>query len=244
MAPCPSSSYLIDITLPFSERLPVWPGDVPVQIRRTTDVSTVSELRMSSHVGTHLDAPAHFLPQGRTVEQLPLETLIGPAWLADVGDAGLSPRKTLDRAGIPAGVERLLLKTMNSASRPQPQPICRCYRRCRADDPFDTDFVAIDQSAARWLLDRHIPLVGIDGPSIELYRNIGFPGPPPAARRRCDHRGEPALAGRLARILSPDLPAAALRGRRRRARARRPRNHLTTRGASACQNYAGCSPLL
>ena len=163
------SSCLIDITLPFSERLPVWPGDAPVQIHRTTDVATVSELRLSSHVGTHLDAPAHFLPQGRTVEQLRLETLIGPAWLADVGDASPVTAQVLDQAGIPAGVERLLLKTMNSTAD-------RALREDDADRmPFDTGFVAIDQGAARWLLDRRFQLIGIDAPSIEPYGTSDFP---------------------------------------------------------------------
>jgi arylformamidase len=153
--------HLIDITLPFTERLPVWPGDARVQIERTTDVATVSELRMSSHVGTHLDAPAHFFPQGRTVEQIPLETLIGPCWVADVSRAKVIASETLEQARIPAGVERLLLRTGNSGHA--------------LSSAFDKYYVALDASAGGWLLSRHIQLLGVDGPSADLFTAHDYP---------------------------------------------------------------------
>jgi arylformamidase len=168
-------SCLIDITLPISERLPVWPGDAPVEIHRTTHVVTISEFRMSSHVGTHLDAPAHFLATGRTVDQVPLEALIGPAWLVDTGEAKLVTAETLDRAGIPSSVERLLVKTMNSrlgALKVAAGPARPAGSQERA--PFDEGFVALDSSAARWLLDHRVRLVGIDAPSIEPFKSTDF----------------------------------------------------------------------
>ncbi len=149
-------SRLIDVTLPFSERLPVWPGDPPVHILRSTGAATVSELRMSSHVGTHLDAPAHLFPQGRTVDQLPLETLIGPAWVAACDTAGAITAVELDRAGIPAGVERLLIRTRNSIA-------------AAASAAFDEGFAGLDSTAGAWLLDRRIRLVGVDGPSVDPF---------------------------------------------------------------------------
>jgi arylformamidase len=156
-------SRLIDITLPFSERLPAWPGDAAVQILRSTGVATVSELRMSSHVGTHLDAPAHFFPQGRSVDQLPLETLIGPAWVVGFDTAATITADDLDGAGIPAGVERLLLRTRNSAVAPTPSTA------------FNEDFVGLDSTAGDWLLSRHIQLAGIDGPSVDPFASGDFP---------------------------------------------------------------------
>lgn len=163
------STRLIDITLPFSERLSIWPGDVPVQIRQTRDVSMVSELRFSSHVGTHLDAPLHFVPGGATVDQLALDVLIGPAWVADMGHAPILTGELLERARIPEHVERLLLKTENSP---------RVSARMATGEgrvPFDEAFVALDRSAGKWLLDRHIRLVGLDGPSIDAFNSTGFP---------------------------------------------------------------------
>ena len=163
------SGRLIDITLPFSERLPAWPGDVPVQIRQERGNSMVSELRLSSHAGTHLDAPLHFVEGGAAVDGLALDVLIGPAWLADLGNTPIITGEQLERSGIPAGVERLLLKTQNSA---------RMSRRLAsrpAPIPFDEAFVALDKTAGQWLLDRRIRLVGLDGPSIDEYATPDYP---------------------------------------------------------------------
>lgn len=159
---------LSDITLPFSERLPVWPGDAPVRIARTTAFVTISELSMSSHAGSHLDAPAHFIPQGRTVDQLDLATLIGPAWVCDCTGVSVITAEALDRSRIPEGVQRLLFRTINS-ERPwldsDEEPAGG------GQIPFNTGFVALDESAARWLLTRDIKLVGVDGPSVDLYES-------------------------------------------------------------------------
>ncbi len=156
-------SVYFDITLPFSDQLAVWPGDTPVTINRSTGVSTVSELRMSSHVGTHIDAPAHFLPQGATVDQLPLDVLIGPAWVAHIPSVGLVTAELLDRCHLSPGVQRLLLRTDNSPSEPQNQT------SREGAMPFDPSYVALDRAAGEWLLAKGIRLVGIDGPSVDPF---------------------------------------------------------------------------
>jgi len=97
---------IIDVSVPLGPDLPVWPGDPPVEIRPVSSVESdgvaVSEIRMSSHAGTHLDAPAHFVAGAATVDQLPLDALVGPATVVDAA-AGL--------ADIPDGCDRLLLRT-------------------------------------------------------------------------------------------------------------------------------------
>jgi arylformamidase len=162
-------THLIDITLPFSERLSVWPGDVPVRIRQERTVSMVSELTFSSHVGTHLDAPLHFVENGATVDQLRLDVLIGPAWLADMGDCSLITAELLELARIPQGVERLLLKTQNSAR------VAHLMATVQGQVPFDETFISLDRGAGQWLVDRGIRLVGIDGPSVDPYGTPDFP---------------------------------------------------------------------
>lgn len=151
----------IDITLPFSERLPVWPGDVHVRVTSTTNVSTVSELVMSSHAGTHLDAPAHFLRQGRTVDELPLDDLIGPVWVADLTGNGVVTAESLDRCAVPLDVERLIVKA--NPSQPDNNGI------------FNEHFISLDTSAAEWLLARRIRLVGLDAPSVDPFGTPDFP---------------------------------------------------------------------
>lgn len=164
----PNTPVYLDVTVPFSEQLAVWPGDVPVTVNRSTGIATVSELRMSSHVGTHVDAPAHFIPRGSSVDQLPLDVLIGPAWVAYIPGTTLITAELLDRCNIPAGVRRLLLRTNNS--------LPKLLGRIAPDGvtPFDTNYTAFDPAAGEWLLARGIRLIGIDGPSVDPFHSDAF----------------------------------------------------------------------
>ncbi len=161
--------HIFDISQTLSERIPVWPGDPMVEVvslREATPEqeasadppSFVSRLSLSTHAGTHVDPPAHFLPGAPTVDAMSLDTLIGPAWVAAVDGPGPITAEQLEAAGIPAGTTRLLLRTENSE---------------RSHATFDRAFVAIDVDAARWLLARGVRLVGIDGPSIEPFAAPG-----------------------------------------------------------------------
>lgn len=157
---------IYDLTLPISPHLAVWPGDPPVEIVREMDAAhgdpfTLTRLNISAHTGTHMDAPRHFFPTGLAIDQLPLDGLMGRAWVAEVGagktgEQGLVTAVTLDNLAIPKDVTRLLLKTANSKHWTRP-----------LTPTFDPDFVALDTSAARWLVERGIQLVGIDYLSIE-----------------------------------------------------------------------------
>src|SRR5258708_24037685 len=109
---------LMDITAPLSSRAPVYPGDPPFEIEPTHRISAgapynVSRLALGTHAGTHVDAPFHFEPDGATVDQLPLDVLIGRARVVDVGE-----RDVIDRAALAAidlrGVSRVLFKTRAS----------------------------------------------------------------------------------------------------------------------------------
>lgn len=73
----------IDLTHPVATGMPVYPGDPEVRIDRALSVAEdgveVASLALGSHSGTHLDAPSHSIPGGRTVDELPLEWLSGAA---------------------------------------------------------------------------------------------------------------------------------------------------------------------
>ena len=58
---------LYDISLPIQAQLPTWPGDPRVELERLASIAdgsdaNVSSLSSSVHMGTHVDAPFHFLP--------------------------------------------------------------------------------------------------------------------------------------------------------------------------------------
>jgi len=143
-----------DITLSLSERLQGYPGDPPTLIRRVADAArgdpfTLSAVSLSSHAGTHVDAPYHLLPGGRTVDDLPLDSLIGDSVLVSLEGTVEIRAADLELASIPNGTRRLLIKTAKSLAPPS-----------RAAAHLADD-------AARWIVARGIRLVGIDAPSVD-----------------------------------------------------------------------------
>nr|WP_251382136.1 MULTISPECIES: cyclase family protein [unclassified Leucobacter] len=71
--------------------MPVYPGDPAVTIAPALTVAAdgvaVARLDLGSHAGTHLDAPVHVIPGGRTVEEIPLARLWGEAFVARIDAA-------------------------------------------------------------------------------------------------------------------------------------------------------------
>lgn len=151
---------IYDITVPISPELPVYPGDPPIELDRVMslengDIANVSRLCCSTHIGTHVDPPSHFIPGAMTLDQLPLETLIGPAKVVDTGDAPFIDAAVLNRCEL-NGATRVLFKTRNSKFWPQ-------------EKIFREDFVYVEPDAARLLVERGVQLVGIDYLSVEKF---------------------------------------------------------------------------
>lgn len=155
---------IYDISLPISESLPVWPGDPPVRITYSShldlgDESTVSRLDFGAHTGTHVDAPAHFVPGGIGVDRLDLDLLVGPALVVHILEAPSLSSGLLESLDLPPETERVLFRTRNSELW------------ARHSHGFDEDFVAITEDGARWLVARGIRLVGVDYLSVAPYRD-------------------------------------------------------------------------
>ncbi|MCZ6570045.1 MAG: cyclase family protein [Deltaproteobacteria bacterium] len=153
---------LIDISVPLHSGIPVWPGSTGYLLTQTScldngDASMNSMLDMDVHVGTHVDAPCHFIPGAASSEALPLEALIGPACVALLEDAEVVTPELLSGLDLAPNVERLLLKTRNSELWE------------KGESEFRSDFVALTADAARWLVDRGIVLIGIDYLSVQRF---------------------------------------------------------------------------
>jgi arylformamidase len=135
--------------------MPVWPGEKQPKITRLRTMeegshSTVSGLDCTVHTGTHVDAPAHFVIGATTVDRLPLDTLVGPAYVAHFPGAEVVRREDLEKCGMPEGTKRLLIRTRNS----------ELWKR--GEKEFDNDFVALSDDAAKWVVEQGIILFGID----------------------------------------------------------------------------------
>ncbi|ASJ09696.1 cyclase [Thermococcus siculi] len=79
---------IVDLSVPISEETPVYPDDPPVGIKLWAVIDRdgyyMNVLRMGEHTGTHVDAPAHFIPGGKTVDEMPLDRFIGDGMVLDV----------------------------------------------------------------------------------------------------------------------------------------------------------------
>jgi arylformamidase len=156
---------IYDISLPISESLVVWPGDPPIRITQPShldrgDEATVTRLDMGAHTGTHVDAPAHFVPGGSGVDDLDLNVLVGPALVVDAREADALSADVLETLPIPLGTERVLFRTRNSDLW------------ARGEPEFHNEFVAITESGARWLIERGVRLVGVDYLSVAPFDAI------------------------------------------------------------------------
>jgi arylformamidase len=158
---------IYDISLAISNDLPVWPGDTPIDLVRNHDMQrgelyTLSQITTTVHVGSHLDAPMHFVRDGHGVDQIDLNKLIGPCFVVDLPNVDSIDAQSLEQANIPANVTRLLCRTRNSEYW------------TRGDNTFHTDFVPIDPSGAEWIVQHSIQLVGVDYLSVGAYEG-GIP---------------------------------------------------------------------
>src|SRR5262245_14914608 len=125
--------YVVTVTI--SNDLRVYPCDPPAQLERTTssetgDVARVSHLSFSTHIGTDVDPPYHFMRDGVSLDRAPLEVFIGPARVVDVGDVASIDAATLSTFDLD-GASRVLFKTRNS----------RLWREAKE---FQKDFVYLE----------------------------------------------------------------------------------------------------
>ncbi len=154
-----------DASLPLKQGMPSFPGDPVFELQRTFQTSggdafNLSTFRMGTHTGTHIDPPAHYLPNGQTVDQLPLDALIGPGIVLDVRSYECIDRYVLERSSL-RGVKRILFKTDNSSKLMETQ--------------FTPDYVYLTEAGAEFIVEHGVKLVGIDYLSIEAYGNKGAP---------------------------------------------------------------------
>ncbi len=157
---------IYDISTPIFEGMAGFPGDPPVRVTTAQsldrgDAYNVSALSLSSHTGTHIDPPVHFLPGAATLDQLDLAVLNGPCQVVEAGpDVRSLGAAAFD--GLPTETRRVLFRTANST-------------RWAESETFFPDYVALGLDGADAAIDRHVRLVGIDSISIERDGTNRFP---------------------------------------------------------------------
>ncbi|MFT5180090.1 MAG: arylformamidase, partial [Candidatus Paceibacteria bacterium] len=131
----------------------VYPNNVPVSIEthaQMPEASThLSKITLGSHSGTHVDAPMHAVEGAPTLDQIPLETFVGPCKVFDMSHLkGGEAVKIEDFEGKEVNEgDRVLIKTSNSERR---------------FSEFYDDYVYLDGDCAEWLKEKKIRIFGID----------------------------------------------------------------------------------
>jgi arylformamidase len=162
-------SDYIDISVPTSARTTVFPGDPapefswPGWSHEKGNPANVGFYKGGLHHGTHVDAPWHFIPGGKRLEEMPLEHWVGECQVLDLtAEKRCVTGEALERAGVRPGVRRLLFKTRNSASD---------YWH----EPWNPKFIFIHKSAAAWCTARRMLVVGLDYLTIDSPEEPTFP---------------------------------------------------------------------
>lgn len=158
-------SAIIDITPKLYNGVAVYPGNPPFEMHEVRSVaegahSTLTEVRMGTHSGLHVDAPAHFIAGAGVLEEQGLDALVGPCRVVEFAEAErVSIDVTdLEPLEIEAG-ERVLFKTRNS--------------QMWARAGFDSSFVYFTTDGARYLASRRPACVGVDYLSVGGFRSNG-----------------------------------------------------------------------
>jgi arylformamidase len=118
----PKSEW-IDVSLPLRDSMvqgfmePLTPHIEFILHRKKGNNVAMYQININSHNGTHIDAPYHFVERGQTIDQMPLDVMIGPARVIEIKDTESIKPKELSPYNVQPG-ERILFKTQNS-SRPE-----------------------------------------------------------------------------------------------------------------------------
>ncbi len=153
-----------DISLTVTPKTMTWEGtEQGFSMRWASQIdprgggANLSVLTGGSHMGTHIDAPLHFVPGGLPVDMLDVGALVGPAEVVRIYGRSPITAAELERANVPTGTERVLFQTDNTR-----------FRRLH-DGVFHKDYTGLMPSAAEWLVQHGVRLVGMDYLSVGPY---------------------------------------------------------------------------
>ena len=155
---------LVDLSLDLYDKAPVfWPDPKTAILPHLTIENlgyNITQLSISSHLGTHLDAPFHFFHDGKTVDQIALHTCFGPAWVLDFTSKGAQDtitREELERYNdkITEGA-RIIIHTG--------------WYKCFPDDSYFNELPSITVEACEYLAEKEIACLAMDFPSVN-YQN-------------------------------------------------------------------------
>lgn len=154
----------IDISTPLHNGMVVWPGDAPFERTSTLEIANgdecnLSQISSTAHIGTHIDAPRHYLEGAAGIETMPIAASIGRARVIEIHDPEAIRTSELEPHRLAKG-ERVLFKTRNS-------------EHCWETDHFQKKYIYITPEAAHYLAERGVQTVGVDYLSVGGFESGG-----------------------------------------------------------------------
>ena len=160
----------LDLTLTISKSLPTFPGSPLPQFipwsNLKQDGYNLELLFLSSHTGTHIDAPYHFTKNGKKIHEIPLGRLSGNATLIKLHKTRNNPISKSDIINH----EKKNGKIQNHSS----VFFFTGWQKNLKKHNYFTENPGLNNLAAKYLASKKINLVGIDSPSIDLGNNDSF----------------------------------------------------------------------
>jgi ribose 5-phosphate isomerase B len=153
---------IYDITQTVRPGMLMWPGDQKVLFKQMEyeGVSSLTQLDLSAHTGTHVDAPAHIISGGKGADQLDLEQMTGLARVCHLPGVQSITRIILSDTSL-GDVSRLLLRTSNSA--------------LLETSSFNQDYVSLTEDAAEYIVEKGIRFLALDYLSVDEFHASIFP---------------------------------------------------------------------
>jgi arylformamidase len=156
---------VIDISRKIYPGMAVWPGDrgfVIIDDCRIEQgaVSNVSSIEMGVHTGTHIDAPFHFINQGKDISSLNLLNFVGIVKVFELCVEKCVTRQGIEDLPINKG-DAVFFKTLNS-------------KRNDGIDFFE-EYIYLDAKAAEFLVEKGIRTLGMDALSIDAFETSDYP---------------------------------------------------------------------
>lgn len=155
---------IIDISLNVNEDTVVMPKNPEFNKEKLASIRDegyeLYKICMSNHIGTHIDAPAHFIQDGALINQLSLNVLMGRALVIEILDENKISIDELKKVNLKDNI-RVLFKTRNS--------------KLINANKLTKDFVYVDKEAASYLVEKGIKLIGLDYFSIDRIEDEDKP---------------------------------------------------------------------
>lgn len=176
----------MDISQVLNDKIPVWPGDTPFEYKVSWGMEesgsvNVGQVKMSTHTGTHIDAPFHFESDGKKVIDLDLNLYIGPAMVIHVPKPESIGIKELEGIEL-QGVKRLLIRTDSWTDK----------------TVFPEAIPHIEPEFAAYLAEKGVQLLGLDLPSVDPLDSKELP-----AHHELNNKGIHILEGLVLHKIEP-----------------------------------------